>query len=147
MIPTVVSSTRQKAVWGPKRTLAAVFTLTLAVSATAFAAPGHNGRKARPGKPNSLVENYKVDRELSYRSKYRAASEKTSVIVELKSGAQVPAEFRQFKRRNGQLRIINGQVLELPNRMIAQMAKHPDVFRLHFNRPTVSQNYRTALTT
>ena len=50
-------------------------------------------------------------------------------------------------RRNGKLGIINGQVLDLPNRLIAQMSQHPDVFRLHFDRPTKGSNYLTSLAT
>jgi serine protease AprX len=145
------STTRRKAVWGPKGTLATAFALMMTVAVPGFAAPKHGhsrtAPKARPGKPNSLAKNYKVDGELTFRSTHRNGNEKTSVIVELKAGAVVPSEFRQFKRRNGELRIINGQVLDLPNKMIANMAKHPDVFRLHFNRPTMGANYRTALTT
>ena len=103
--------------------------------------------RAREGRPNAQAKAYKVDTELTFRSTHHNPSAKTSVIVELKSGAQVPAEFRAFMRPNGKLRIINGQVLDLPNRMIARMALHPDVFRLHYNRPTQGDNYRTALTT
>jgi serine protease AprX len=148
----ITSTARRKAVWGPKRTLAAVFVAVLACAGSASAAAGPRGHfrvapRARAGRPNSLASSYKIDRELSFRSKYHNASAKTRVIVELKSGAQVPAEFKMYKRPNGQLRIIGGHVLDLPNRLIARMALHPDVFRMHFDRPTSADNYRTALTT
>ena len=142
--------TRRKAVWGPKRTLAASFVLMMAFAATTFAAGGREharaGSKVRDGRPNSLVRGYKIDRELSKRS-IGNSSAKTRVIVELQPGAEVPQAFRRYMRRNGKLGIINGQVLELPNRLIASMSQHPDVFRLHFDRPTKGANYRTALTT
>ena len=141
---------RKKAVWGPKRTLIAAFLMTIAFATTGFAAPAHGhshaAQKARAGKPNSNAKGYKLDKELSKRSRANGLT-KTRVIVELQPGAQVPPAYRQFMRRNGRLGIINGQVLELPNRLIAQMSQHPDVFRLHFDRPTKGANYRTALTT
>ncbi len=68
------------------------------------------------------------------------------MIVELKAGAEVPSEFRSFVRRNGALRLIHGVVLDLPNDKIDNMAKHKDVFRVHYNRPFSTENYRTALT-
>src|SRR5262249_53865124 len=113
----------------------------------AAASHGHSRQapKARDGRPNSNAKSYKVDKELNSRSTRGNGSEKTSVIVELRPGADLPAEFKQFKRKNGQLKL--GQVLELPNRLIAKMAQHPDVFRLHFNRPIEGANYRTSLTT
>jgi len=130
--------------------LAAAFVAVMACTASAFAAPArvhsHRAAKARPGRPNSLVQNYKADKELTRRSK-RGGSVKTPVIVELLPGKQVPAAFRAYMRRNGKLGIINGAVLDLPNSVIAQLSKHPDVFRLHFDRPTSGENYRTALTT
>src|SRR4051812_13104384 len=142
--------TRQKAVWGPKRTLAAAFVLALAFAATTFAAGGlehsRRGLKAREGRPNSLVRGYKVDQELSKRSRGNGST-KTRVIVELQPGAQVPAAFRNYMRRNGRLGILNGQVLDLPNHLITQLAQHPDVFRLHFDRPAAGANYLTSLTT
>ena len=60
-------------------------------------------------------------------------------------GATVPAEFRKFARR-GKLDIINGQVLDLPNGMLKKLAAHPDVFRIHANRPIGAHNYRTSVT-
>ena len=143
--------TRQKAVWGPKRTFLAAFIAVMACSAGAFAAPARQhfrtAPKARAGRPNSLAKSYKVDKELTQRSAHGAGAAKTRVIVELQPGAQVPAAYRAYMRRNGRLGIINGQVLELPNRLIAQMSRHPDIFRLHFDRPTHGDNYRTALAT
>jgi hypothetical protein len=58
--------TRRKAVWGPKRTLAAAFVMTMAFATAGFAAPDHGhvrgASKARAGRPNSLAKGYKIDK-------------------------------------------------------------------------------------
>jgi serine protease AprX len=121
--------------------------MAMALSATALAAGNHpSGPKATPGRPNHFVQNYKMDGELTRRSKDHSSA-RTRVIVELKPGAVVPPEFAGYKRRNGALRLIGGQVLDLPNKLIERLAAHPDVFRIHYDRPTAGANYRTALTT
>src|SRR5690242_16288791 len=98
------SKTRRKAVWGPKRTLAAAFVLSVAMATAAAAASGHDhvrrGAKAHEGGPNSLVKGYKLDGELTKRSRGNGSA-KTRVIVELQPGADVPAAFRNYMRRNG----------------------------------------------
>ena len=141
-------SIRRKAVWGARMILASLsLGLVLTSSLPAFAAGQHaRGQEARAGRPNSLAKGYRVDGELTKRSRANGLAT-TRVIVELRPGAAVPPAYRQFMRRNGKLGIINGHVLELPNRLIAQMSQHPDVFRLHFDRPTKGSNYLTSLTT
>src|ERR1051325_9371948 len=90
---------RRKAVWGPKRTLSAVFVLVLAFAAPTFAAGGREharaGSKARDGRPNSLVHGYRLDNELTKRSRGNGSA-KTRVIVELQPGAEVPSAFRRY---------------------------------------------------
>ena len=56
------------------------------------------------------------------------------------------AVFKRTRSGNGKLGIINGQVLDLPNRLLKQMSLHPSVFRVHFDRPAAKFNYRTSLT-
>ena len=68
-----------------------------------------------------------------------------SVIVTLVPGAKLPPEFKKWARAD-KLDIINGQVLDLPENVLKQLAKYPDVFRIHDNRPIGSSNYRTSLT-
>jgi serine protease AprX len=147
---SISAGIRKKAVWGPKRTLVAALLMTIAFATTGFAAPSHEHTHAAPkgheGRPNSNAKGYRLDKELTTRSKANGLG-KTRVIVELQPGAELPPAYRQYARRNGKLGIINGHALELPNRLIAQMAQHPNVFRLHFDRPTKGANYRTALTT
>jgi serine protease AprX len=69
--------------------------------------------------------------------------------VTLAPGAKLPAEFKRYMRRNGdteKLDLINGQVLEVPNGLLKSMAANPSVFKLQYDRPIKSHNYRTAVT-
>ena len=81
----------------------------------------------------------------STRADDRNGSNTTRVIVTLVPGAQLPQEFKRYAR-NSTLDLINGQVLDLPNGVLKSMAAHPSVFRLHYDRPIKSHNYRTAVT-
>jgi len=99
-----------------------------------------------PGAPGSHAPGYKLDRELTKRADDRNPRNTTRVIVTLLPGAQLPAEFKKFAR-DGKLDLINGQVLDLPNNVLKQLANHPNVFRVHYDRPTAAHNYRTAVTT
>jgi serine protease AprX len=66
--------------------------------------------------------------------------------VEL-TGGQLPSEYRQYESVDGKLDIINSVVVELPNRLLRQLASDPKVARIHYDRPIAKHNYRTALTT
>ena len=105
----------------------------------------HQGRKAEAGRPNSHVKAYKLDNELTFRAANRQ-SHTTRVIVELQPGAALPRSLAAYAKRNGKLGIINGHVVDLPNRLLNQMAANPSVFRIHYDRPAARFNYRTALT-
>jgi serine protease AprX len=109
------------------------------------------------GQPGSHVKHYQLDDELDRRSNDGKSSVKTSrVIVELVPGAKLPKEFKRYERRFGvgdsrggddnNLNILNAQVLELPNGVLKQLAKHPNVFRLHLDRPIKGHIYRTSVT-
>src|SRR5919201_5322984 len=101
-------SPRRKAVWGPKRTIATALIVMCGLATEAFAASHPVPGKARPGRPNAFVKTYKLDGELVRRSDRLTGT--TRAIIELAPGAQLPAEFKAYARRNGRLRIINGQV-------------------------------------
>jgi serine protease AprX len=103
------------------------------------------GRKAEAGRPNAQVKPYKLDNELTFRAANRA-SRTTRVIVELQPGATLPKSLAAYAKRNGKLDIINSHVVDLPNRLLNQMAAHPSVFRIHYDRPAARFNYRTSLT-
>jgi len=149
MINVWIRQTRRKAVWGPKRTLAALAVLCvtgLGVSA-ADAKPKHTSQPAKKtaGAPGGLVKNYKLDDELSDRSDRGNQALTTRVIVTLNPGTKLPGEFKKYAL-NRSLSLINGEVLDLPNGVLKQLAKHPDVFRVHYDRPIAAHNYRTSIT-
>jgi subtilisin family serine protease len=128
--------------------MAAVVTLlsvSFAFPSNAVAAGGTRTGQARPGHPNSFAHGYKLDSELAKRS-LRGDDERTRVIVEWQEGANLPETFRQFARRNGNLRLLNGSVLEVPNALLPALAADPSTFRLHYDRPAFKQDYRTSLT-
>jgi serine protease AprX len=100
---------------------------------------------AGPSDPRKHVKSYKSDDEVT-RRKSRSPHEVSSVIVTFAAGADLPTEFKRFARVKGRLDIINGEVLDLPNGIIAQLERHPHIFRIHDNRPINGHNYRTSLT-
>lgn len=139
-------SVRRKAVWGSRWITLGVFLLNTAFASNALAAPrGPQAREAKPGAPSARVKPYKLDRELTRRSRSANASHTTSVIVTLVDGATLPPQFRKFAR-GGELTIINGQVLELPNGVLKQLEAQPEFFRIHYNRDIYTHNYRTSVT-
>src|SRR5437867_2145897 len=143
-----IRSLRRKAVWGPKRTLAALcvlFVAGLAVSPADAKPSLGQAAKKQPGVPGAFVKNYKLDDELKDRAKHGNSRQITRVIVTLVPGATLPAEFKRYTL-NSSLDLINGEVLDLPNGVLKRIATHPSVFRVHFDRPTKTHNYRTAIT-
>ncbi len=140
---------RRKAVWGPKRVIAAAAMVVLGLSSDAMAAgrhPGRQGRKAVAGKPNSNAKAYRLDKELTFRAARSRATSKTKVIVELQPGATLPVKYQGYAKRRGQLGIIRGVAVELPDKLLNELAQNPSVFRLHYDRPATKFNYRTSLT-
>jgi subtilisin family serine protease len=110
-------------------------------AAQTHAQPSHK----KAGVPGSAAKSYKLDDELTRRSGDRNGSNTTRVIVTLVPGAQLPPEFKKYAR-NVNLDLINSQVLDLPNGVLKAMASHPSVFRLHYDRPIKTHNYRTGVT-
>jgi serine protease AprX len=121
----------------------------------------HEAARKAPGVPSATTKSYKLDDELSERSKDRNGAQTSRVIVTLLPGQKLPAEFKRFlhasARKNSdqqgnnttddsQLSLINGVVLDLPHSVLAKMAQHPSVFRVHEDRPIQSHNYRTSIT-
>src|SRR3954452_2585462 len=132
LFPTT-APVRRKAVWGPKRTLAALlvagFGLGLATTASAAASahgPNASGKESRhhreaphkrPGAPGFNVKNYKMDDEVTKRADRGNPLHTTSVIVTLVPGAKLPAKFKRWARAD-KLDIINGAVLDLPDNVL-----------------------------
>jgi serine protease AprX len=140
---------RRKAVWGPKRTLAAlaVFCVTGLAVSPADAKPRHQRQAARKtaGSPGGFVKNYKLDDTLTDHANRGNARLTTRVIVTLNPGQTLPGEFRKYAL-NRKLDLVNGEVLDLPNGVLKQMAANPAVFRIHYDRPIAAHNYRTSIT-
>jgi serine protease AprX len=97
----------------------------------------------RPGHAGSFVKAYKLDDEVTRATAHPL--EISSVIVTLVPGAVIPRAFQAFVRGD-KLDIINGHVLELPNRVLTALAADPAVFQVHANRPAFLHNYRTGVT-
>src|SRR6476646_6347207 len=144
------SGTRRKAVWGPKRVLCAGLLLVATASTAAAAGRPDHARHYRPapaatpGAPSARVKNYKVDDEVTRRSGGNPLLV-SHVIVTLAPGAQLPPQFKKYVR-GGNLDLINGVALDLPNGLIKQMAARPEIFRIHDDRPTQAHNFRTSVT-
>ena len=147
--PYANSHVRRKAVWGLKPALGAFVALTITLAGATASAKGHHrvpGHAGRPGRPNHFVDrDYKLDGELTQRSRGNSSTHLSTVIVELKPGAVVPKEFQRFVNANN-LDIINGVVLTLPDNLLKKLAGAGDVFRVHEDRPIGTHNYRTGVT-
>jgi serine protease AprX len=149
MTLSVFHRVRRKAVWGSRGTLLslALVLVSGAADAATVSRHAHPAPKATPGVPSALVKQYKLDDELTRRASDPNGRTVTRVIVTLVPGAQLPSEFKKFAKENGRLGIINGQVLDLPNGLLKQLASNPNVFRVHYDRPIGAHNYRTSVTT
>jgi serine protease AprX len=132
------SSPVRREAWGLRWLPTVLVALLLGFAATAVAAGQTN--------PDKHAKTYKSDDEV-LRRKGRSPQEVSSVIVTFAPGEALPPEFKRFARVKGRLGIINGEVLDLPNGIIAQLERHPQIFRIHHNRPIKGHNYRTSLTT
>src|SRR5215470_3479032 len=86
---------RSKAVWGPKRLFVGLAILVLACAPEAQAAGRHSraALRTRSGQPNSNATHRKLDRELAFRADHLPASSTTRVIVTLRPGVELPADF------------------------------------------------------
>ncbi|MBI3401887.1 MAG: S8 family peptidase [Acidobacteria bacterium] len=157
MNPLVLQRIRRKAVWGSRVTFAAL-ALFLLGFAPSTSAKTHDAakkevvsrhvRKAPTKKsvmPGANVQLRKLDDEMERRASYGNPNEKSKVIVMLQPGARVPEEFKKYVRGE-KLGLINGVPLELPNRVIRQLEKHPNFFRVVEDRPIATHNFRTSVT-
>jgi subtilisin family serine protease len=125
---------------------AALLVVSLSFAANADAAGRHSGTvvKAAPGAPGAFARRAKLDRELTGRAG-RRPNASTRAIVSLQPGAQLPPEFARFATRFARLGIVNGVLVDIPNRLLKQLASHPSVFSVHYDRPVARFNYRTSV--
>ena len=146
MLRPLTAGERRKAVWGPRRrAIALIAMLAFGTAPSVLADSGNSGKKAKPGQVGAAVGNYRLDQELTNRANNGSPSQKTRVIVTLVPGAQIPAQFKKFT--NGKkLDILSAVLAELPNGQLKQLASHPDVVRVQYDRPARSFNYRTSVT-
>lgn len=144
-LPFHPSGRRQKAVWGPRRVAALLvaFGIFSGVAGSAFADGHQHPDKKKTGHASS-ARKYKLDDELTFRSTSKPLGS-SRVIVRLNPGAPLPSEFQRFAKGR-HLGIIDGEVLEVPNGLLRQMAAHPSVFRIHFDRDASALDYRTSAT-
>src|SRR5260221_864785 len=143
-----IRQVRRKAVWGPKRTVGALCLLLVGgLAASPADAKTHSSQapKKQAGAPGAFVKNYKIDDALTDAADHANPNLTTRVIVTLVPGATLPNEFKKYTR-NTKLDLINGEVLDLPNGVLRKLAAPPNVFRLHFDRPIKTHNYRTSIT-
>src|SRR5262245_48447644 len=124
MIHATTDRVRRKAVWG-SRFLLPLLLVLIGITSDAAASGRHTrqGPKARAGVPNAQAKDYRLDHELSERANSGNTTRTSRVIVTLVPGATLPAEFARYASKvQGGLDIINGQVLELPNAVLRQLA-------------------------
>lgn len=129
---------------GPGRVRAALVCILFAFSPAVLAEA--QNRSVSYGQSSQRVQRHKLDKEVNRRKNEGSPQQVSSVIVTLVPGAELPPALRAFARRNGRLDILNGHVLDLPNRVIAELEAHPTVFQVHDNRPLHAQTYRTSET-
>jgi len=129
------------------RIVAAVALVVIGWAPNAIAGGRHArpARTAPPVAPNANVRSYRLDTDLEFRAAHHSATRQTRAIVTLQPGAQLPPEFARFVQYR--LDILNGYALTIPNGLLRQVADHPSVFRVHYDRPAAKFDYRTTLTT
>jgi len=105
--PTV----RAKAVWGPRRILAAVVLVAVSFGvAPSASAEGWHRRQAprlRAGVPNRFVKYDKMDSDVARRAGGINRYATADVIVTLEDGADLPYAFQRYSH-NGKLSVIHG---------------------------------------
>jgi serine protease AprX len=101
-----------------------------------LAAPGY--AKDRPG------DHKKLDKTLNERAVRGRGTSR--VIVTFKPGRVGTDEIGKHGSKAGRrLRLINGQVAEVPNSVLKRLADHPAVQSIHYDRPTTGQMNRAAV--
>src|SRR5262245_32037938 len=109
----------------------------LGAATPAFAAG--RGNDLRPG------DHPKLDRQLNDRSWSGGGTSR--VIVVLKPGVDASNELKKNGGKLGRrLESLNGQVVELPNRLICKLADNPMVASIHWDRPIGGEMNYAAVT-
>jgi subtilisin family serine protease len=136
--PVLKSTTRAKAVWGPKRVLVGLVLVVASFGLTSnTSAEGRHERQApkvQPGTSNAFVKRDKMDSEVAKRAAGSNRVATADVIVTLESGRELPAAFKRYSVY-GKLGVINGYVLDnVPVSLLATLAGDASIHRVHANR-------------
>ena len=112
--------------------------MAMAVTSAPAAAESNRGKGSGKGSGNSGKQGgdkgSKLDLALSDRTSKPGWSR---VIVTLQPGADARADVKKLGGKHlRNLRLMNGQVIELPNGQLKQLAKRSDVVRIDWDRPT-----------
>src|SRR5690242_2631525 len=108
---------RRKAVWGPKRTVAAALLALFAFAPDASAAKHPHYKVLRPGSANFNARRERLDSDLKFRSEKNQTGS-SRIILTLKPGATLPPELQRLATiLHGRLGIINGHVITVSNRL------------------------------
>jgi serine protease AprX len=90
---------------------------------------------------------FKMDQELQSRSKRLFGTSRVIITLTPGQESNATSEVRKLGGRLGrQLRLINGMAVELPNRVLRQLAERSEVLSIHYDRPAGSHLNRTAVT-
>lgn len=114
--------------------------LAVAVTGEASAGPRNQGKRKQPQR----VE--KLDKELKARSGRLLGTSR--VIIQIKPGhdANASQEVRKLGGRLGRkLKLIDGMVVDLPNRVIKALSERSEVISIHYDRPTGQHLNRAAV--
>jgi serine protease AprX len=89
----------------------------------------------------------KLDKEVKWRSSQLFGTSR--VIITFKPGHDDNAsqEARKLGRLGRKLRLIDGMVVELPNRLIKKLAERSEILSIHYDRPISGHMSRTAVST
>jgi serine protease AprX len=133
------STARPKAVWGPKRILAAIILVAVSVClAPEASAQGRHylqAPKVRPGVANKFVRRDKMDNEVAKRAFGLNWLGTADVVVTLEDGVDLPLVFQKYSH-NGKLSVIHGYVLDqVPVTLLGTLANDASIHRIHTNRP------------
>jgi serine protease AprX len=131
--------------------LAMALVFVLGNAPPAFAQNGQSGQTGQSGRDDDP----KLDRKLNDRERNVKGGTSRAIIL-LKSGSQTSGNSddadpsNEVKKRGGRvgrrLGLINGMVVELPNKVLRNLAHHPAVERIIWDRPLDGAMNRVAVT-
>jgi serine protease AprX len=107
---------------------------------------GKNGSSGSGSSGSGPGAHGKLDRTLNDRAR-NVQGGTSRVIIQLKPGLSASSEVTKLGGKLGRrLGFINGQVAEIPNKKLRNLADHPAVARIIWNRPVGGEMNRVAVT-